>query len=101
MTRDEIFAQVTQNMAEMFEIDPASIKADALLRDDLDLDSIDAIDLAVKIEELTGKRVDEGSLRSVRTVQDVVDLVEKIANDPTLAPALAPAPANGPANGPG
>jgi acyl carrier protein len=80
MTRDEIFAQVTHHMAEMFEIDPATIKADALLRENLDLDSIDAIDLAVKIEELTGKRVDEGSLRSVRTVQDVVDLVERIAN---------------------
>jgi acyl carrier protein len=80
MTRDEIFTQVTRHMAEMFEIEPAKITADALLRENLDLDSIDAIDLAVKIEEFTGKRVDEGSLRSVRTVNDVVDLVEKIAN---------------------
>jgi acyl carrier protein len=79
MTRDEIFAQVTGQMAEMFEIDPKQIKADALLRDDLDLDSIDAIDLAVKIEQFTGKRVDEHALRAVRTVNDVVDLVEKIA----------------------
>jgi acyl carrier protein len=80
MTRDEIFAQVTRQMAEMFEIDPVSIKADSLLRENLDLDSIDAIDLAVKIEEFTGKRVDENSLRSVRTVNDVVDLVDRIAN---------------------
>jgi acyl carrier protein len=80
MTRDEIFAQVTRQMAEMFEIDPGTIKADALLRENLDLDSIDAIDLAVKIEEFTGKRVDENALRTVRTVNDVVDLVERIAN---------------------
>jgi acyl carrier protein len=80
MTRDEIFAQVTRQMAEMFEIDPGTIKADALLRENLDLDSIDAIDLAVKIEEFTGKRVDENALRTVRTVNDVVDLVEQIAN---------------------
>ena len=80
MTRDEIFAQVKNNMVEMFEIDPGIVTADALLRENLDLDSIDAIDLAVKIEEFTGKRVDENALRSVRTVNDVVDLVEQIAN---------------------
>jgi acyl carrier protein len=85
MTRDEIFAQVTRQMAEMFEIDPGTIKADALLRENLDLDSIDAIDLAVKIEEFTGKRVDENALRTVRTVNDVVDLVERIANGATAA----------------
>ncbi len=79
MTRDEIFAQVKNQMVEMFEIDPVMVTADALLKENLDLDSIDAIDLAVKIEQFTGKRVDETSLRDVRTVKDVVDLVERMA----------------------
>jgi acyl carrier protein len=80
MTRDEIFAQVKNQMVEMFEIDPVMVTADALLKENLDLDSIDAIDLAVKIEQFTGKRVDETSLRDVRTVKDVVDLVERMAS---------------------
>jgi acyl carrier protein len=46
------------------------------LLDDLDLDSIDAIDLAVRLQDLTGKRVDESRLREVRTVRDVVELIE-------------------------
>ena len=53
-------------------------REDSLLRDDLDLDSIDAIDLAVKIQEITGARVDEAELRHVRTVGDVVDLITRM-----------------------
>ncbi len=78
MTRDEIYSQVQKHMAEMFSLDVEAIKEDARLRDDLDLDSIDAIDLAVKLQELTGKRVEETALREVRTVRDVVDLIERM-----------------------
>jgi acyl carrier protein len=62
----------------MCEVDAASIREESLLREDLDLDSIDAIDLAVRIQELTGSRVQESALRSVRTVGDVVNLVEGV-----------------------
>ena len=78
MTRNEIYGQVQKHLAEMFALDIATIKEDARLRDDLDLDSIDAIDLAVKLQELTGKRVEETALRDVRTVKDVVDLIERM-----------------------
>jgi acyl carrier protein len=43
--------------------------------DDLELDSIDAIDMAVHIQEMTNVRVDEDALRKLRTVGDTVDLV--------------------------
>jgi acyl carrier protein len=75
VNRGEILMEVQGRMAEMFELDPASIREDSLLREDLDLDSLDAIDLAVRIQELTGARVEESDLRKVRTVGDVVDLI--------------------------
>jgi acyl carrier protein len=78
VNRGEIFTEVKSRIAGMFEIDPATIQEDSLLREDLDLDSIDAIDLAVKIQELTGARVDESLLRDVRTVGDVVDLIDRM-----------------------
>jgi acyl carrier protein len=81
VNRGEIYAEVKQRIAEMFEIDPASIQEGSLLREDLDLDSIDAIDLAVKIQELTGARVEESQLRNVRTVGDVVDLIDRMLAD--------------------
>jgi acyl carrier protein len=78
VNRGEIFTEVKSRIAGMFEIDPATIQEDSLLREDLDLDSIDAIDLAVKIQELTGARVEETHLREVRTVGDVVDLIDRM-----------------------
>ena len=58
---------------EMFELDTSKITLDANLYSDLDIDSIDAVDLAVRLKELTGKRMLPEVFKSVRTVQDVVD----------------------------
>ena len=76
MTRDEILAKVQDIMVDMFEIDRGDVTMDAHLMDDLDLDSIDAIDMVVKLQEMTGERVPEEQLRQIRTVKDVVDLIE-------------------------
>jgi acyl carrier protein len=78
MRRDEIDSEVRRQLVEMFRLDVTTITDDSRLRDDLDLDSIDAIDLAVKLQELTGKRVEEAALREVRTVRDVGDLIERM-----------------------
>ncbi|MEM7021149.1 MAG: acyl carrier protein [Pseudomonadota bacterium] len=60
---------------ELFEIPPEQITLDAHLRDDLDLDSIDAVDLIVKLQERTRVRIDPEQFKSVRTVGDVVERV--------------------------
>jgi acyl carrier protein len=77
-SRDEILSEMKKTMALLFDLDPAAISLEARLVDDLDLDSIDAIDLAVKIQDLVGVRVDEVALRKLRTVGDVVDLIERM-----------------------
>ena len=63
-------------LAAEFEIDPGSITPSAHLFDDLDIDSIDAIDMLSRLRELTGKELPADELKSVRTVADVVALVE-------------------------
>jgi acyl carrier protein len=80
MTRDQIFQQMKATMVEAFELDPAKITTEARLVDDLGLDSIDAIDLAVKLQELTGERVAEETLKSLRTVADVITIVDQMVN---------------------
>jgi acyl carrier protein len=62
----------------MFEIDPAKITPEANLYTDLDIDSIDAVDLAVKLKSLTGKRLQPEVFKKVRTVQDVVKALEDL-----------------------
>ncbi len=74
-TRTEVLARLAEKMADMFEVEESSIRPETHLFEDLDLDSIDAIDLAVHLQEYTGKKVNEGSLRDLKTVGDVVELI--------------------------
>lgn len=78
MTRDEILRQVSDTLVESFEVEPSALKPESTLFDDLGLDSIDAIDLAVRMQEMTGKKVEEASLRNLETLDDVVRLIERL-----------------------
>ncbi len=75
MTDEEILEKLKVILAETFEIESARISPDTDLFADLDLDSIDAVDLAIKLQEMTGKRVKPEQFKSVRTVGDVVATV--------------------------
>lgn len=73
---NESLAQLRDLLAAEFEIDPASIHAEADLFEDLDIDSIDAIDMLSRLRELTGKDIPAESLKSVRTIADVLGLID-------------------------
>lgn len=77
MTKEEIFDRVREILVNTFELDSDDILPTAHLIDDLDLDSIDAIDLAVDLERETSLSLKEDELRGVRIVQDVVDLIHR------------------------
>ncbi len=68
--------QLRTVLAAEFEIEPELITLEAQLMDDLDIDSIDAIDILSRLRELTGKELPAEDLKEVRTVGDVVTLVE-------------------------
>jgi len=73
MTKEDIYPIMVDMLHEMFELDKSKITLDADLYSDLDIDSIDAVDLAVKLKEITGKRLQPEVFKNVRTVKDVVD----------------------------
>jgi len=73
MSKDEIFDKLKSILSSEFEIDEASITPTALLADDLDLDSIDSIDLIVKMKDFIPGKIDPAIFKTVKTVQDVVD----------------------------
>lgn len=73
MSKDEIQAWVIDLLAEMFELDKSELTATSNLYADLDIDSIDAVDLAVKLKQLTGKRLAPEVFKTIRTISDVVD----------------------------
>ena len=67
-----------QLFEELFEIEPEKVTPQARLYEDLDIDSIDAVDLVVRLKEITGKAVEPEQFKSVRTVQDIVDAVDEM-----------------------
>ncbi len=79
LAQEQILEQLRQWMEELFEIEPADIQLNSNLYSDLDVDSIDAIDLVVKIKQLTGKQVQPEDFKNVRTVQDVVTVIQNMS----------------------
>jgi acyl carrier protein len=77
-TDQEIFGTLQGILVEAFEIEPAAIKPEANLFTDLDLDSIDAVDLAIKLQDLTGKRIRPEQFKNVRTISDVIRTVREL-----------------------
>ena len=76
--RNDIYKMISDILVTMFEIEAEDISMDAHLYEDMDLDSIDAVDLVVKLREITGKKIEPEDFKQVRTVKDIVDAVEKL-----------------------
>ncbi len=73
--RDDVLAQLQDVISDIFEIDKEDITPSARLYEDLDLDSIDAIDLVVKVQNMIGKKVQADDFKNARTVDEVVDII--------------------------
>mgnify|MGYP002577749117 FL=1 len=77
-SREEIFEKLKTILADDFEIAPEKLTLDANLFEDLELDSIDAVDLAVKLQEFTEKKISPENFKQIRTVNDVVVAIEEL-----------------------
>lgn len=82
MTKQEIFDRLSAILQETFDIDAGRIKPESRLYEDLDIDSIDAVDLIVKLKPIAGKRLQPAAFKAVRTLQDVVDALHTALNTP-------------------
>ncbi|AJI52992.1 acyl carrier protein [Francisella philomiragia] len=81
-SKEQIFAQLQDILNNLFEIDKDDVTLDSTLYEDLDLDSIDAVDLVVQLQNFTGRKFKPEEFKSVRTVGDVVDtIVAALAQD--------------------
>jgi acyl carrier protein len=79
--RNDILQIIRNIMQEMFEIEAGEVTPEARLYEDLDFDSIDAVDMIVKLKELSGKAVKPEDFKNARTVNDVVEAVYKLIHD--------------------
>lgn len=80
-TEAEIYSTLKDVLVELFEIEPAKITREASLYQELDIDSIDAIDLVLKLKEITGKKINAEEFKHVRTIDDIVKTLHALLND--------------------
>ena len=76
-----IYQEVSALLSKLFELAPEDITPEARLYEDLELDSIDAVDMIVHLQKKTGIKIKPDEFKAVRTVQDVVDAVERLMQD--------------------
>lgn len=77
-SQDEILERIRHTLVELFELDPARITPEARLYEDLEIDSIDVVDLMDEVQKHTGRKVTPEDFRSVRTVSDLATVVQRL-----------------------
>lgn len=79
-SKEEILLMLTELLVDEFEIPAEDISLEAELYGELDLDSIDAVDLVVRLREITGKKIAPESFKQVRTVADIVEALSELTS---------------------
>lgn len=74
-SKKDIYNKLCEILVEDFELDKSLLGNDANLFTDLDLDSIDAVDLAVRLQQFTDKRISPEEFKQIRTINDVVETI--------------------------
>ena len=81
VTEQQVFDEIKKVLVETFQIDPNTITPEAKIYDDLDIDSIDAVDLLVKLQPFLGsKQVTPAAFKQVRTISDLTKTLVEIIN---------------------
>jgi acyl carrier protein len=87
MNKEDLYQRIAGILHETFDVDTARIRPEARLREDLDIDSIDAVELIVQLKPLLGGNLKPEAFKAVRTVSDVVDVVHGMMQATTDAAA--------------
>jgi acyl carrier protein len=78
MTSEQVIERLNRILLEEFELEPYVVVPEARLREDLDLDSLDAVDLIVAVEREFGVRLDDKLVMEMRTVSDMHGQVHRV-----------------------
>jgi acyl carrier protein len=81
VSKSDIAVVLSKYLQDLFDLPTDKLIPTASLSDDLDLDSIDAVDLVVKLQEYTGRKISPSEFKSVRTIGDVVDKIYAQVNN--------------------
>ena len=85
-TKEELFDEIVRVMGDLFEVDTEGVTRESRLVEDLDLDSIDAVDMIVQLKPYLGsRRLSPEAFKQVRTLGDVVSVIARVLSEPEEA----------------
>lgn len=84
-SREEILQHLKSVLVELFELKPEQVVPEAHLYTDLDIDSIDAVDLILKLKDFTGRKIQPQQFKHVRTINDVVEAIYALMQETPAA----------------
>jgi acyl carrier protein len=79
-TKEAIFGCIQHLLVEVFELEKEGITLESNIYTDLDFDSLDAVELAVRLGTETGISLQEEDLHAIRTIGDAVDILHQRLN---------------------
>jgi len=77
-SKTDILEHTKTIMQELFELDEAQLVPEAKLYEDLDIDSIDAVDLLIELKKFSGKNIEPDRFKDVKTLEDIVNTVAEL-----------------------
>jgi acyl carrier protein len=77
VNKEQLFSKIREILVNQFDIDESRITLDANLYEELNIDSIDAVDLLVQIKEITGEKIAPETFKEVRSIRDVINALAK------------------------
>ncbi|MFD3812279.1 meromycolate extension acyl carrier protein AcpM [Rhodococcus sp. NPDC058639] len=77
-TQEEIIAGLAEIIEEVTGIEPSEVSVDKSFVDDLDIDSLSMVEIAVQTEDKYGVKIPDEDLASLRTVGDAVNYIQKL-----------------------
>ena len=78
MDTNELYSRIRAILIDQFEVEESVISMDANLYDELEIDSIDAVDLLVQLKVMTGKKISPEAFKEVRTIANVLDALAEL-----------------------
>ena len=78
MDRDRLYLEIKDILVDQFEVDESKVSMHADLYEELEIDSIDAVDLMVQLKEMTGKKIPPEQFKQVRTIGNVLDTLSRL-----------------------
>jgi len=78
MDRDRLYLKIKDILVDQFEVDESKVSMHADLYEELEIDSIDAVDLMVQLKEMTGKKIPPEQFKQVRTIGNVIDTLSRL-----------------------